>query len=586
MKKVSRIFAIVLCLAIVLSVTAFANWTTFAGNNNHNAVVTSSPTSTTPSITEIALMGAGGGYDGVDTSPVMRTINGTTYAYVLYDGHAKGGHLAKINCSAATPYTVWDKQISGGSGFQLSTPLLVPGADEEDDVIYLASSVGDKYVLTNYNVTLPLSGVSSQTVSATIPEVKTASNRVAMGIYLGRATTSGAITTTGTATITVGSTSVTVNVSPSNTGTGVNYKTFEQEVYDTNGNVIGYDYYWYINHNINSGSSSVGSAATVSVAVSLSGGTGTIEYMDVYANQGAIQKISYLDSADEVDVENETIYGGVSGQINTPITTDGTYLYFGTYTGYNTAGTYYQITTTGSLQGSFNTSSDGNYGFYWSGAVSDGTNIYFGRDNGKVFWRSIANFSGSGGTLDLTDTTVGGVSGAGNVRSTIMIDGSNLYFTSQGGYLWCCSFDSTNSKLNINWYAALKHTTAGANVTSTSTPTKVGNRIYVGAYGGTGKSGVLVVDASTHAVSSVFQDNTMPVQSTIVVNGTGTGTDYIYFVTNYKTGTGYCYSWNGTTATAIWNGSAYHTTYDLGNMAVENGIAVFGNDYNYLYVIS
>ena len=159
MKKVSKTLAIVLCLVMILSLTAMANWTTIGGNNNHNGVVTSSPTSSNPSITEIALLNSGSGWDGVDTVPVMRTVTTTetnndvttttttTYAYVLYDGHAAGGHLAKINCSAATPYKVWDHQISGSSGFQLSTPLLVPGTTEADDVIYLASSLSDKYTL-------------------------------------------------------------------------------------------------------------------------------------------------------------------------------------------------------------------------------------------------------------------------------------------------------------------------------------------------------------------------------------------------------------------------------------------------------
>lgn len=39
--------------------------------------------------------------------------------------------------------------------------------------------------------------------------------------------------------------------------------------------------------------------------------------------------------------------------------------------------------------------------------------------------------------LDLTDVA----SDAGNVRSTVMMDEDGfLYFTTQGGYLWCCSY--------------------------------------------------------------------------------------------------------------------------------------------------
>ena len=96
--------------------------------------------------------------------------------------------------------------------------------------------------------------------------------------------------------------------------------------------------------------------------------------------------------------------------------------------------------------------------------MSDSTNVYFGSDNGLLYWRSIADFDTTGGVLDLTDVLT-----TGNVRSTIMMDEDGLlYFTTQGGYLWCCSYDG----LTVKWPIKLD--------TSTSTPTKVGDRIYVG----------------------------------------------------------------------------------------------------------
>lgn len=59
--------------------------------------------------------------------------------------------------------------------------------------------------------------------------------------------------------------------------------------------------------------------------------------------------------------------------------------------------------------------------------------------------------------LDLTDVA----SDAGNVRSTVMMDEDGfLYFTTQGGYLWCCSY---KDGLTVEWHIKL-----GA--TSTSTP--------------------------------------------------------------------------------------------------------------------
>lgn len=83
--------------------------------------------------------------------------------------------------------------------------------------------------------------------------------------------------------------------------------------------------------------------------------------------------------------------------------------------GGSNAGTYYQVKLS---DYSVKTFTPDSYGFYWAGAVSDGTNVYFGSDNGLLYWRSIADFDTTGGVLDLTDVA----SDAGNVRSTVMLD--------------------------------------------------------------------------------------------------------------------------------------------------------------------
>ena len=54
----------------------------------------------------IDLSNGGRGWDGIDNVPVMETVDGVTYAYVLYDGYSSyGGQLAKINCSPAAVTT-------------------------------------------------------------------------------------------------------------------------------------------------------------------------------------------------------------------------------------------------------------------------------------------------------------------------------------------------------------------------------------------------------------------------------------------------------------------------------------------------
>ena len=196
---------------------------------------------------------------------------------------------------------------------------------------------------------------------------------------------------------------------------------------------------------------------------------------------------------------------------------------------------------------------------------------------GLLYWRSIADFDTTGGVLDLTDVA----SDAGNVRSTVMMDEDGfLYFTTQGGYLWCCSY---KDGLTVEWHIKL-----GA--TSTSTPTKVGDRIYVGYYSGFNAGGVQCVtvsigeDGSSYIPSVAPVASGFPVQSSIVVMGDGTGTDYLYFNTNAQKGAGYCYSYDGgTTGSKVWGTTG--DTYALGGMAIDNGYAVFGNDYNHLYVV-
>ena len=84
-------------------------------------------------------------------------------------------------------------------------------------------------------------------------------------------------------------------------------------------------------------------------------------------------------------------------------------------------------------------------------------------------------------------------------------------------------------------------------------------------------------------MKTVVEGDGFPVQSSIVVMGDGTGTDYLYFNTNAQKGVGYCYSFDGTTGSKVWGTTG--DTYALGGMAIDNGYAVFGNDYNHLYVV-
>ena len=571
MKRTSRVLAILLALAMLLSVTAFAAWDVYGGNANHNSVVTGAPTSANPSVTAIDLSNGGRGWDGVDNVPVMETVgtgdDAVTYAYVLYDGYSSyGGQLAKINCSAATPYVVWHKQISAAAGFQLSTPYL----DTTNRAIYIGASNASVYDDVAISNPVALTANTAGTVTINGLTLLTAANRVSVPVYVGHTSVAarGTLTTEGTATIQLGGgTAVNLTLSTTQSSSGTTYKIYEQATYDDDGEVNGYDYYYYINHSVTASSLT---DATLSISVTLNG-TGSIKSVSMFANKGAVTKITGIDSTDASDLTLTSVVAEVNGQINTPITRYGDYIYFGTWSGNNPM-QYYQVDVSDT---DFDTVTiTGNAGFYWAGAVKLGDYIYFGGDSGNLYYRSEKNFGTTGGVVALTDTENNvKASDAGNVRSTIMTDGTNLYFTSQGKYLWCYQPDANGVPV-YQWHIQL----AG---TSTSTPTLVQNSdgttsIYTGYYSGFSAGGVQVttVSGSTRTISTVASG--FPVQCSILYSD-----GYIYFNTNASGGAGYCY--NASTKASVWSTTA--DTYALGGMACDNGIIVFGNDYDHLYVV-
>lgn len=603
MKRTGRVLAILLALAMLLSVTAFAatttsTWYGYGGDTTtHNAAVTSAPTSTSPTITRIDLMNAGSGWDGVDNVPVMRTIDGVTYAYVFYDGHAAGGRLAKINCNDGV--LVWDKQMTGASGFQLSSPLLVPGSsDGTGDTLYLAASYAETYSDASFTGSDAIAaGDTGLTKTFNISNITTSSNRVAAGIYLGETTVAnrGTIGVTGTAQITCGTANVTLNLIASGTNSGTNVVMYEQPVY-TGTEITSYKYYYYVNYNINVGSGNVGTAQTLTLTIKLTGGDGTLQYVDTYAQVAALQKVTGIETNDAgaAGVEHPSIVSGITGQINTPITKAGDYLYFGTWSG-STSKPYYQVNTTDNSYKTFTPDTEYKSGFYWAGAAVVGDYVYFGSDGGKLYWRSVSDFAATGGIVELPAVNS---NAAGNVRSSIMVDGTKIYFTSQYpsgssfGNFYC--FNAGSGEPTFAWGANIQATyngtTYSGNCTSTPVIAASGN-IYVGFYSGFTAGGLMKITAPTSGTvgtASLITVSgaafTQPVQCTPVVYTSG-NYDYFYFNTNSGTGAGYCFrvSKTGTNASQRWKTD--NDTYALGGMAISNGYAVFGNDYNHLYIV-
>ena len=348
------------------------------------------------------------------------------------------------------------------------------------------------------------------------------------------------------------------------------------------------DGHFYLNDVLTSaGESAVvaGSTNTLSFTfeVTALSGDAYIEYGSLFQTAASVMGFKDLTSAPVISSTTSIATPTYSvnlndgGQLNTPITTDGTYLYFGTWQGNKS---YYQWNPTTNELNSVSGS-----GFYWAGAAVIGDQVFFGGDSGKLYYTSTDNFE-----LGVEEISLD--SDAGNIRSSIMVDGDYFYFTSQGKYLWCFKANADGAP-TLQWRTLL-------NAVSTSTPTKVGNKIYVGYYNGFNKGGVTEVTESRTASASSYVSkcdlidgtgstaNNMPVQSSLVVlpNADSSAAAYVYFSSNSNVGAGYCYAVNGTTATKVWDTSAAGGgTYALGGMASDGGYMVFGNDYNNLYIV-
>ncbi|WP_324822214.1 peptidoglycan DD-metalloendopeptidase family protein [Sinanaerobacter sp. ZZT-01] len=553
------------------SLTAFAtDWSTYQGNEKHNGIlVEGAETSTSPSVTQIVLPHNGSGWDGVDSAAVMETTeDGDTYAYVLYDGYtikedgSGGGRLAKIDCTASTPYVVWDTQITQSPGFQLSSPYL----DVEDRSIYVGAS-GYNQKATNDNLALEAGVTKDWTVSKAGTKMEL--NKVIVS---------------GDETVTMTQSNVNLkNRKKHRAATGV--KVYGSNVAMTitaklNGTVVGentftspdlIDGHYYLNKNFDDHSSAaeaavVTGANTLEFTYEVSGNTGNtveVEYCSLYEQNSAITKLVDID--EDMPTTDWSLAVPNNAQVNTPIVKNEEYIYFGTWSG--RTGTYYQYDIDCEELLEYN---PGNGGFYWAGAVVDGDYVYFGGDNGYLYARPVGDDfedPDEGSIINLE--TAGGVS-PGNVRSTISLVDGHLYFTSQGGYIW--SFTPNDGMPTLDWKAELA-------ATSTSTPTVVGNDIYVGYYAGFSAGGVQKIEKTgRHTVTTIATPG--PVQSSVLVYMDG-GVNYLYFTTNSATGAGYCY--NGSTRTKVWQTRG--DTYTLQGMASSNGILTFGNDYDHFYLV-
>ncbi len=174
-------------------------------------------------------------------------------------------------------------------------------------------------------------------------------------------------------------------------------------------------------------------------------------------------------------------------------------------------------------------------GFYWAGAAAYGDYIIVGTDDGE---------NGSKGNSSLLcfkknygkDETVAPVSsavltGCGDVRSSIVMDGGKAYFTTKGGFL--CSADINKETGAIS---GVKTVSFGAQ--STSTPVIYGNYVYFGAGSGISDSGskgnFVIADKSTLNVKGYVALKGYPQCEMLLSTAYLESTGYLYFYSTYN----------------------------------------------------
>ncbi len=263
------------------------------------------------------------------------------------------------------------------------------------------------------------------------------------------------------------------------------------------------------------------------------------------------------------------------GQANTPITYDGTYLYWGVYGGTKS---YYQLNLNNSALAVF----DANDDFYLAGATVMCGYAYFGGDSGTLYKRDINAFASSGTSVNV---------GAGKIRSSVATDGTSLYFTTQSPTV---NDAGTVKKYSTALTEEATHDLADGsdNFSSTSTPVISSNGyVYVGAYFGYTDGRVFAFDTGLSLIDTVYSGD--PVQASPIVYSIATGAqsnrkDYVYFTTNSGTGAGYCYSMMKLSQAVAFEwtaGGASGNRYAIQGFAADDGYLVYGDDGGMLYII-
>lgn len=230
-------------------------------------------------------------------------------------------------------------------------------------------------------------------------------------------------------------------------------------------------------------------------------------------------------------------------------------------------------------------------GFYWAGAYAADDYIVLGMENAKANTtdpaRVVTLDKKTGDVIDTEYTVKGGV------RSTVSYDKDTdaYYFTSKGGYFYRAKIDDNGNFTKLDSIAL-----SGA---STSTPTILNGRAYVGFGHYRTGYGIAVIDLDSFEIAYTAKTKGYPQTSGLgVVNKDGY--NYVYFTENRDGGPiSYVKDKKGVTkvldpqiigdkeyAPAIFTPTGAQSQYAVADLvADENGTIYFKNDSGYIMAV-
>lgn len=228
-------------------------------------------------------------------------------------------------------------------------------------------------------------------------------------------------------------------------------------------------------------------------------------------------------------------------------------------------------------------------GFYWTGAYATDKFIVVGSDNGTD-----DNSPSKVRTFDKkTGKVIDSKEAVGDIRSSVSYDKDTdaYYFTTKGGYLYKAEINADGKFTKLDSIAL-----GGA---STSTPTILNGRAYVGYGAFDQNSGIAVIDLDSFEIAYTAKTKGYPQNSGLgVVNEDGY--NYVYFTENRDGGPiSYVKDKKGVTkvldpqiigdkeyAPAIFTPTGAQSQYAVADLvADENGTIYFKNDSGYIMAV-